>query len=210
MTEKIRVSVNGCAVDLLPVVMGLVSEYDRVKDAADDGYDAFAASLGKEDVLAVGLRDELKDDQDFEDIDIVYMHYLGKFGETDIPSPAFSALMDVCNDLSKPLLPLDMDEDSYSKVYCELITTFEILKEGRLAKKAMKKRFDMSSPEAFALSWDAFVNDSKGFRGLASLREKYMANRIKLLTKNSDRMLAVIETERIKGVLSVLGAYSDE
>jgi len=210
MSEKIRVNVNGCAVDILPVVMGLVSEYDRVKNAADDGYDAFAASLGKEDVLAVGLRDELKDNQDFEDIDIVYLHYLGNFGEADIPSPALSALMDVCNDYSKPLLPLDMDEDSYSKVYCELVSTFELLKEGKMAKKALKKRFDMSSPEAFAVSWDAFINNSKGHRELARLREKYMANRIKLLAKDSDCMLAVIGTERVKGVLSVLGAYTNE
>jgi len=201
----INVEINGCRVDILPVVKGLVSEYERVKDAVNEGYDTFAVSLGKEDILAVGLRKELED-REIEDIDIVYLHYLGTFGETDVPAPAFSALVDACSDISRPVAPLDMDEESYSKVYCDLITTFELLREGRKARKAMKKSFDMSSAESFVLSWDAFVNSSKGFRELTKLREKYMANRIKLLTKDSERLLAVIEAERISGIVSVLEA----
>jgi hypothetical protein len=199
----INIDVNGCSVDILPVVRGLVSEYDRVKDAVG-GYDAYAVSLGKEDVTAVGLREELKEEQELEDIDIVYLYHLGRFGDTDVPSPAFSALIDSCNSLSVTVLPLDMDEESYSKVYCSIIGTLELLREGRLARKAMKKKFDMSSAEAFAVSWDTFVNDTKGFHELTRLREKYMANRIKLLSKGSKRMLAVIETERIKGIMSIL------
>jgi pheromone shutdown protein TraB len=102
-------------------------------------------------------------------------------------------------------MPLDMDEESYSNVYCNIIRTMELLREGKLARKAMKKKnFDMSSAEAFAVSWDAFVNDTKGFRELTRLREKYMANRIKLLSKNSKHMLAVIETERVGGIVSLL------
>jgi len=200
----ISIDVNGCLVDILPVVKGLVSEYDKVKGAVKGGYDTFAVSLGKEDIVAVGLRDELKEDQDLEDIDIVYLYHLGNFGDTDVPTPAFSALVDACGELSVPVLPLDMDEESYSKVYCDMIRTLELLREGKLARKAMKKKFDMSSPEAFAVSWDAFVNDTKGFRELTRLREKYMANRIRLLSKDSKRMLAVVETERIKGVISIL------
>jgi len=206
----INIDISGCRVDILPVVKGLVSEYDRVKTAAGSGYDTFAVSLGKEDIIAVGLREELKEDQDLEDIDIVYLHYLGKFGDTDIPSPAFSALVDICNDLSVPVLPLDMDEESYSNVYCSIIKTLELLREGRLARKAMKKKFDMTSAETFAVSWDKWVNDTKGFRELTRLREKYMANRIRLLSKDSKRMLAVVETERINGIMTILRADTDE
>jgi len=202
----INIDVNGCSVDILPVVKGLVSEYGRVKNIVNDGYDAFAVSLGKEDIVAVGIRDELKEEQEMEDIDVVYLHYLGRFGETDFPAPAFSALIDACNERSVHALPLDMDEESYSTVYCELIRTLELLREGKLARKALKKKFDMSSAESFAISWDLFVNDTKGFRELTRLREKYMANRIRLLAKDHRRMLAVIETERIKGVMSILTA----
>jgi len=205
----ISIDVNGCIVDIIPVVKGLVSESDKVKDAVNNNYDTFAVSLGKEDITAVGKREELKEDQIMEDIDVVYLYYLSRFGETDSPAPAYSALVDVCNERSVPVMPLDMDEESYSSVYCNLITTFELLREGRLARKAMKKKFDMSSAEAFALSWDSFVNDSKGFRELTRLREKYMANRMKLLSKDSKRMLAVVETERIKGIVSILSADTD-
>jgi hypothetical protein len=206
----ISIEIDGCSVDLLPVVKGLVSEYERVMKEVGDTYDTFAVSLGKEDILAVGLRPELDEEPELQDIDLVYLYHLENFGKTDVPAPAFSALIDGCNDLSRPVAPLDMDEESFSKVYCDIISTFELLKEGKLAKKAMRKKFDMSSPEAFALSWDSFVNGSKGFRDLNRLREKYMANRIRLLARSSERMLAVIETERINGVVSMLGADKDD
>lgn len=200
----ISVDLGKCTVDILPVVKGLVSEYGRVKDAAGGKYDKFAVSLGKEDILAVGLRNELEDDQVLEDIDHVYLHHLSNFGETDAPSPAFCALIDVCAGMSAQVHPLDMDEESFSAVYCDMITTLELLKEGRLARKALKKSFDMSSADAFAIDWDSFVNASKGFAELTRLREKYMANRIKLLAGNSERMLAVIETERVNGIVRIL------
>ena len=200
----ITIDVNGCVVDILPVVKGLVSEYERVKGCVNESYDTFAVSLGKEDIVAVGLREELKEDQDIEDIDVVYLHYLREFGDTDIPSPAFSALIDGCNDISRPVMALDMDEESYSTVYCELISTLELLREGRLVKKALKKKFDMTSAEAFSKDWDSFMNSSKGFRELTKLREKYMANRIRFLSKDSERMLVVVETERINGIVSIL------
>jgi len=200
----INVTVGDCSVDILPVIKGLVSEYDKVKDAVNDGYDTFAVSLGKEDIIAVGIRDELKDEQEFEELDIVYLHCLAEFGSTDVPSPAFSALVDACNELSVPVAALDMEEEVFSKVYCETISTFELLKEGKLARKAFKKNFDMSSPEAFVKEWDSFVNNAKGFRELCRMRERYMAGRIKVLAKNSKRMLAVIETERINGIMPLL------
>jgi hypothetical protein len=199
------VNVGGCRVDVLPIVKGLVSDADRVKGVLTSEYDVYAVSLGKEDIEAVGHREELKEDQLLEDIDLVYLHYVGKFGEADVPTPAFSALVDHCNGISVQVQPLDMDEESYSKVYCDMIGTLELLREGRLARKAMKKKFDMSSPDAFALSWDKFVNNTKGFRELAGLREKYMANRIRLLAKNAKSMLAVVETERVAGVMTLLG-----
>ncbi|MDR0777894.1 MAG: hypothetical protein LBE48_00420 [Methanomassiliicoccaceae archaeon] len=202
----INVDIDGCTVDILPVVKGLMSEYDRVKDIVNGSYDTFAVSLGKEDIAAVVMRKELEDDLYIEDIDVVYLHYLGKFGETAAPAPAFSALVDACGELSVPVQPLDMDEESFSGVYCDIINTFELLGESRLAKKALKKKFDVSSAEKFVISWDMFVNNSKGFRELTRLREKYMANRIKFLAKNSERMLAVVETERINGIMSILNA----
>jgi len=200
----INVTVGDCSVDILPVIKGLVSEYDRVKSAVNEDYDAFAVSLGKEDIVAVGMRDELKDEQVLEDLDLVYLHYLGEFGEVEVPSPAFSALVDACNGLSVPVAALDMEEEVFSKVYCDTISTFELLKEGRLVKKALKKNFDMSSPETFVKAWDSFVNDPKGFRELCRMRERYMAGRIKVLAKTSKRMLAVIETERINGIMPLL------
>jgi len=200
----INVTVGDCSVDILPVIKGLVSEYDRVKDAVNDGYDTFAVSLGKEDIVAVGMRDELKDEQELEDLDHVYLHYLSEFGETGVPSPAFSALVDACNELSVPVAALDMEEEVFSKVYCDTISTFELLKEGRMARKAFKKNFDMSSPETFVKEWDSFVNSPKGFRELCRMRERYMAGRIKVLAKNSKSILAVIETERINGIMSLL------
>ena len=41
----IHTEMNGCRIDILPIIKGLVSEYDRVKGHITDDYDCIAVSL---------------------------------------------------------------------------------------------------------------------------------------------------------------------
>jgi len=74
-----------------------------------------------------------------------------------------------------------------------------------VAKKGMKRIFDGSTPEKLAKQWDVFVNENlKSYGVLSGLREEHIANEIKDISNYKDSLLAVIETERVEGVVSRL------
>ena len=192
-------------VTVLPIIKGLVSEYDRVLSKITDEYDCIAVSLGLEEIEAIKQADSGEWEYDPSKLESVYAHNLKQFGEINIPVPAYKAVTDGCAKLNTEPMPLDMCDEEYTKMYCDCVSTFDILKENRLLKKAMKTSFDMSSPEAFVKQWDSMVNTIKGQNAVSLRREEYIANQLRDLTKYKKNILAVIETERISGILKELG-----
>jgi len=70
----------------------------------------------------------------------------------------------------------------------------------------MKNGFDMSTPESFLKEWDAMANSMKGQYALTLRREEHIAKEIIALTAYKRSILAVIEFERVDGILQELGA----
>ena len=81
---------------------------------------------------------------------------------------------------------------------------WDFVKEHRMAKKGMKRRFSSTTPLQFALDWDAYVNEVKGYRQVSEKREAYIANRIREVARIKGSLLAVIEAERADGVARLL------
>ena len=69
----------------------------------------------------------------------------------------------------------------------------------------MKTKFDTSSPEAFVKQWDDLVNTIKGQYAVSLRREEYIAGQLADLAKYKKNVLAVMEYERVDGVLIELG-----
>lgn len=200
----ISVKVGKCRVDILPIVKGLVSEAEKVREAYG-GYEAYAAALGIEEITALKHREEIEELQELSEIDMVYVFRLSKFGEIESPTPAFCELVDLCSKDSMDVIPLDMNNEDFTEMYIKTVKTMEFVKEHRIAKKGMKKKFDMSSPESFAISWDEHLNKVKGYLKVSQKREEYMAAQIKDIARYRNSLLAVIETERINNILKHLG-----
>ena len=201
----ISVKVDDCTFDIIPVVKGLVSYSEQVKEALEGGtYDAAAIALGIEEVESVRRRKEIEGEYETSDLDIVYSHLVKDFGPIDMPDPASTALIDRCTELGIPIIPLDMNDEDYTKLYCDTVTTLEFLKEKRILKKAMKKEFDKSNPEAFVMEWDGLLNEIKGYAKVSQCREEYIAGQMKDTAKYREHVLTVIEYERIDGILTVL------
>lgn len=199
------VKIGECTFDIVPVIKGLISEKDKVLEALNSGdYDAAAVALGPEDVTAITRRAEIKGEYETSDIDIIYSRHIIDFGNIDMPDPASTLLIDECNARNIPVIPLDMSDDDYTKLYCETVTTTEFLKEKRIAKKALKKKFDKSSPEKFVIQWDALMNKIKGYSKMSKYREAYMSEQMIDTAKYRKHVLAVIEYERVDGVISML------
>lgn len=202
----IHYNINGCSIDILPIVNGLVSEADKVK--AEFGcHEAYAISLGIEGIEALKKREEIGvEDIEVSELDLIYSKKMAIFGDIQTPSPAFCELVDLCKENDAPLIPLDMNDYDYDTAFMECVKATEFTSVHHLAKKGYKKNMDSTSAEALALAWDKHVESVKGFARLNRRREDYIAKEIKDISRYRKSILCVIEVERIKGICANLEA----
>lgn len=200
----ISLTVNGCRIDILPIVRGLSSYGDAVTEAFGK-YDRYSVSLSQEEIIGVRNRKEIVDEYEPGELESVFAHRLREFGKVSLPAPAWCNVVDLCDESSKEIIALDMSDEQYTAVYCDTVSPFEYVSEHHLAKKGMKRKFDMSTPETFSISWDAYVNKKKGFRELSNIRERYIALRLSELSKDGGSLLAVIDCERTDNIAKLMG-----
>ena len=196
----ISLTVKKCKIDIIPIIKGLVSEAEVIRSAYG-GYEAYAVALGIEEIMALIDRERLIEDHELSELDMVYAHRLAAFGEVQSPTPAFCELIDLCKKDKIDVIPLDMSNNDFTTVFINNVKATEFVKEHRMAKKGMKRKFDMSSPSAFVIAWDAYINKVKGYAKVSRVREKYIAEQLVDIAKYRESLLAVIEVERINNVL---------
>lgn len=199
----ISLDVDGCKVDILPVVNGLVSEADRVRESFGD-YEAYGMTLGIEGIQCLKNRASIDSEFDVSELDLVYMEHLKKFGEVDIPSPAMYTFVDLVKERGMNVIALDMNDEDFTELYCKTVKTTDFLREHRLAKKGMKTKFRLESPESFAKEWDSYVNKVKGYDALSRMREEHAAAQIRDVARFRKSLMVVAEVERIDGIVALL------
>ena len=201
----ITLQVGDCKVDILPIVNGLISEADRVREEFSD-HEAYGVALSIEGIQCLKNRRNIEEMFDVSELDMVYAKHLERFGEVEIPSPAMYTFIDLVTERGKLCIPLDMNDSDFTELYCDNVGAIEFIKEHNVAKKGMKRIFDGSTPEKMAKQWDDFVNSNlKSYGKLSKLREEHIANEIKDIAKYKRELLAIIEVERVDGVVSLLG-----
>ncbi|MDD3379318.1 MAG: hypothetical protein PHG86_04965 [Candidatus Methanomethylophilaceae archaeon] len=205
----ICLTIGSCRIDILPIIKGLTSEAEKVRELYGK-YEVYAIPLGIEEIQAVRNRKELGDEYEIGELDMVYAYRLSVFGEIETPTPAYCEIVDLCTKDEKHVIPLDMNDDDFTNVYINNIKTIEFTKEHRLAKKGMKRRFDMSSPEAFVIDWDKYVNTVKGYAKVSADREKYIAYQLIDIAKYRRSVLAILEYERTDNIVKLVEEYVNE
>ena len=199
------IRIRDCEVHVLPIVNGIQSEADRVHECFGN-HEAYGAALGIEGIQAIKNRVQLNDEFEVSELDLAYAHRMEQLtGLTvEMPSPAICALVDECAKRNMNVIALDMNDSDFTEMYCETVKTWDFVKEHRLAKKGMKKRFNASTPEEFALQWDAYVNSVKGYRDVSLKRERYIAEQIADVAKYRSDFMVVVEVERASGIMKIL------
>ena len=201
----ITLQVGDCKVDILPIVNGLISEADRVREEFSE-HEAYGVALSIEGIQCLKNRRNIEEMFDVSELDMVYAKHLERFGEVEIPSPAMYTFIDLVTERGKLCIPLDMNDSDFTELYCDNVGAMEFIKEHNVAKKGMKRIFDGSTPEKMAKQWDDFVNSNlKSYGKLSKLREEHIANEIKDIAKYKRELLAIMEVERVDGVVSLLG-----
>jgi hypothetical protein len=204
MIEREEFTVGGARVTILPVIKGLKSEVRTVKEAFDQVRpDKVAISLSKEEVH--GLRNI---PEDFEPLltryDEIYADGLSKFGEVASPPPCYIAAIEIADHEGIPLVPVDIDENSYTELYCSAVSGAMLFMHSTRTWLLRRRHFRASNAQEFVLAWDRAVNSLEGFRIIEGKRTESMADGIIAAAKDSDRVLAVIELERATQVCSML------
>lgn len=198
------ISVGGCSVQVLGVIKGLKSEAGKVKGAFEQFRpEKIAISLSKEELD--GLRHMPEDyEPDLSRYEEMYVEGLSRFGEVAAPPPCYVAAVELADHLGVPIVPVDIDEGTYTDLYCALVDGTSLFRHSTRTWIVKRRRFSDSSPEEFVLAWDRSVNNMECFRRLEHERAKTMAAGIESACSGALRVLAVVELERAGEVRELL------
>jgi hypothetical protein len=200
--EEIRL--GEATISIFPAVRGLPSDGDAVAKAIDAiKPDVVALSVSPEelDTLRTYRGGNLEPDRTEDE---VYVAGLSVWEEPVLPPPCFTQAVERAVTSRIRIEALDLGEEAYADAYTEYVSTMELILQGRLENRLLKKRFRVATPQEFALAWDAEVNRTVGFARLQREREKFIASRLREVARDRGRILAVVEVERVKGVLAAL------
>lgn len=201
--EELRLGEAALAV--LPVVRGLPSDGDQVAETLHTWRpDVVALTVSPEELEILGRFSGGNLEPDTTE-DEVYVAGLSAWEEPVMPPPCFIRAVREAGERDLRLAAIDMDEETYADAYTTYVSAIELLLQGRMESRLLKKRFDVATPQEFAIAWDAEINRTAGFARLQKEREKFIAAQLRDLAASAHRILAVIEVERVKGVLAALG-----
>jgi len=195
-----EIELNGSRIHVLPVIKGLVSEGEKVRAAIlEISPQAVGISISKEELE--GLRSYQGEEIELSDLEEAYKAGLQEFGEVQLPPPCYLEAVRVAEELSIPLIPIDMNEELFSERYCELIGGLELMKESFFSHRLAKKRFVIDSAEEFVLDYDRKVNGGRGISTLNGERELHMTSTTVDLAGKYARLMVLVEMERSPGYL---------
>ena len=200
MRDVRRFAIGGSEIHILPVIRGLKSEIKLVIDAFDKvDPDAVAVSLSKEEVD--GIRN-LPDDYEpmLTRYDEIYITGLSRFGEVAAPPPCYVAAIEAADSQGVPVIPVDIDEASYTELYCASVSGTALFRNSTRTWYLAKRQFASDTPEEYVLKVDRAFNNMSGFRRIENERTSWMAAQLLKTSRNTNKLLAFIEYERERDV----------
>ena len=197
-----RVTLGNHSMIVLGTVQGLVKERLKVRTAFEDI---------KPDVVALPISDEMLEGLEAvvngevrevatNSIDDLFAEHLKRFGEVQLPPPSLVEAYRLAKESGAEIVTLDMSEEDYAEAYVKNVSGYHFWKRIWNLSKLSKKTFAADTPEEFVVAWDAYVSRLKGYKNLEQHREGYMARRALRLLRKNERVLVLVEYERMEGV----------
>jgi len=201
-----EVKFKGSRVVLVGAVKGLVSEGVMVgAEIRSERPDAVCLHISKEELegLKAVVKGKVRSTY-LSSYEKVYAKKLSRFGEVQIPPPSLVEAYRAARELGIPCYHLDMDDGRYSRVYTKNIGGLPMVMQSLRLKRVHRRKFKGGTPQRFSVEWDSVVNRFGGYRRVEEARETYMAERILKLTRKHAKLLAVLEYERMRGIMDAL------
>lgn len=197
-----RIQIGTSKIYIPDIIIGLTSEIAKVSKVYNKiKPDVMALQISEEELE--GLRSVVNGEEyDYflSNYEEIYARKLASFGEVKVPPPCYERALKLSVDNDIPIIPIDMDDVYYADVFCESISGWDLIRHSLRVKRLRKKRFKAKTAEEFIFEWDREINKLKGFRTLESKREEHMARELLRLSKKHNRILCIMEMQRVEGV----------
>ncbi len=209
MLKRLRtVRLGGCALHVFPTVKGLERERRIVREAVLELEPEVVALP----VSAEGLRG-LRAIWKGKEPELFLSHYeeiyalrLTRYGKVSVPPPSLTEAYAAAAGSGIALKAIDLNEEEFADAFVQNISTSNLVYHSLRWRWLRRRRFKEPSARAFALAWDRALTSLRGFRNLELKREEHMAGALGRLCARHARVFAVLEIERMEGVLERLSA----
>jgi hypothetical protein len=202
--RKREVRVDGAHVLVVESVYGLETEERLVGDAvAAFGPDAVALGVSPEELEGLEEYLDASGDPPTPEPDR-YAEGLAQFGPISLPPPSLLTAASAARERGVPLEALDLPEETYTETFTDEVSTWQLFWNTRREKKLARNPPDAASARDYAMAWDRERRKSDGLARLEAKRELHMASRLRDLAADNDRVLAVVETARVDGIVDEL------
>ena len=192
---------------LIGAVRGLISEGEKVKSTFEQFKpNIIGISTSKESVQAMAEHITTNNDvpEPANQEEDMYIEGLKIFGEVVRPPPCYSEAWKLAKKNEIPIKGIDMDDEHFTAAFCKYVSTLEMVRQGRCEKKWARHAFISQTPEDFVMEWDSVVNWLPGYQALEHAREQWIAKGIGILAKKHDKVLVIVELERLAGIKNFL------
>ena len=174
-------------------IKGLVRDGDELrKELLYERPDIMLITISPEEVE--GMKAFIKDpfEMNLSDYEIMYGIQLSKYGDVMTPPPVYIEATKYSMENDIPMIGLDMNENTYQKVYKKYIKTTDLLRHSLRKKKIGKLQFENETPEEFVESWN-YIVDLKNFKKVNIERGNYIIKGLKKeINENENKKIICI------------------
>jgi len=205
----VTISIGRCKITIFPTIKGLTRERKKVREAVGQlAPDLVALPVSREGLKGLAAINRGKEPEIFlSHYEEIYAIKLSRYGKVEVPPPSYTEAFAAAEEGGIPVKAIDLSEDEFADAFCDDVSTTSLVYHSLRWKWLRRKSFrGAATARQFALAWDRAVNSLKGFRNLEGRREEHMARRIVGLSKEYNNILAILELERMDGVVRRLRA----
>ena len=193
---------------LLAPVRGLVSEVPRVLSELD-AFSPARVGLGLSGGELQSLRDYFVESEAEPVVPLTgnetsEVRGLVRFGEVQVPNPAFVEVLRWAASRGVMAAALDPDDDHAAALFAQHIGYLELVRRTVRERRVARSPPTPSSPDEFALQWDREVASGKGSRNFAQARDIYLVRQLPALTADRRPLAVVVDRERFESVRDLL------
>lgn len=202
--KLVTLSLGRCTLTILSTVKGLMRERRKVREAFEAaGPDMVALPVSREGLKGLAAINRGKEPEIFlSHYEQIYAVKLSRYGKVAVPPPSYTEAFAAASKRGIPVDAIDLSEDDFADAFCQDVSTSNLVYHSLRWKWLKRKSFGKAlTARQFALEWDRAVNSLRGFRNLEARREEHMARRLVALSKAHKNILAIIEVERMDGVV---------